>query len=47
MAKYMLLLGGTDLDKRSGNSDLAPKMFEHFSKWLGRAAGARPVRRVA
>jgi hypothetical protein len=34
MAKYMLLLGGADLDKRSGSAALAPKMFERFSGWL-------------
>src|SRR5262245_25564751 len=34
MAKYMLLLGGADLDKRGGNASLAPKMFERFSGWL-------------
>jgi hypothetical protein len=34
MAKYLLLLGGADLDKRSGNAALAPKMFERFSSWL-------------
>jgi hypothetical protein len=34
MAKYLLLLGGADLDKRSGNAALAPKMFERFSNWL-------------
>ncbi|HEX9296405.1 MAG TPA: YciI family protein [Polyangiaceae bacterium] len=34
MAKYMLLLGGADLDKRSGNAALAPKMFEQFASWL-------------
>jgi hypothetical protein len=34
MPKYMLLLGGTDLDKRSGNAALAPKMYEQFSSWL-------------
>jgi hypothetical protein len=41
MAKYMLLLGGADLDKRSGNAALAPQMFERFSSWLGtlRASG--------
>jgi hypothetical protein len=41
MAKYMLLLGGADLDKRSGNAALAPQMFERFSNWLGalRASG--------
>jgi hypothetical protein len=30
----MLLLGGADVDKRSGNAALAPKMFERFSQWL-------------
>lgn len=34
MAKYMLLLGGTDLDKRSGNADLAPQMYASFMEWL-------------
>jgi hypothetical protein len=31
----MLLLGGADLDKRSSNAALAPRMFEQFSSWLG------------
>jgi hypothetical protein len=35
MAKYLLLLGGADLDKRSGNSALAAKIFDDFSAWLG------------
>jgi hypothetical protein len=35
MAKYMLLLGGADLDKRGGNAALAPQMFEQFFGWLG------------
>ena len=34
MAKYMMLLGGADLDKRSGNAQLAPAMFERYAKWL-------------
>jgi hypothetical protein len=34
MAKYLFLLGGADLDKRSGNASLAPRMFERFSSWL-------------
>jgi hypothetical protein len=34
MAKYVLLLGGADLDKRSGNSAFAKKIFEDFSAWL-------------
>jgi hypothetical protein len=41
MAKYMLLLGGADLDKRSGNPELTPKMYEQFVAWLNalRASG--------
>ena len=35
MPQYMLLLGGADLDKRSGNAALAPEMFQRFSAWLG------------
>src|SRR5262245_34983167 len=34
MAKYMLLLGGADLDKRSGNASLAPVMFQRYASWL-------------
>jgi hypothetical protein len=34
MAKYMLLLGGADLDKRSGNAALGPQMFERYARWL-------------
>src|SRR5258708_5308932 len=45
MAKYMLLLGGADLDKRSGNTAIAPEMFERFSSWLG--AGRARGRLVA
>jgi len=35
MAKYMLLLGGADLDKRGSNAALAPKMFQQFANWIG------------
>ncbi len=35
MAKFALLLGGADLDKRSNDPALAAKMFERFSLWLG------------
>jgi hypothetical protein len=35
MAKFVLLLGGTDLDKRTGNATLAPQIYEQFSSWLG------------
>jgi hypothetical protein len=34
MAKYMFLMGGADLDKRSGNAELAPKMFERYMAWM-------------
>jgi hypothetical protein len=35
MAKYVLLLGGTDLDKRTSNAELAPQIYKQFSSWLG------------
>jgi hypothetical protein len=35
MAKYMLILGGADLDKRSGNPVVAPQMFDRFTAWIG------------
>jgi hypothetical protein len=35
MAKYVLLLGGADLDKRTGDAALAPQLYEQFSSWLG------------
>ncbi len=34
MAKYLLLLGGADLDKRTGSPDLAPQLFQQFSTWI-------------
>lgn len=34
MAKYLLLLGGADLDKRTGSPDIAPQLFEQFSTWI-------------
>jgi hypothetical protein len=34
MTKYMLILGGADLDKRSGNPGFAPQMLERYSAWL-------------
>jgi len=42
MQKYMLLLGGADLDKRSSNAELAPKMFAQFATWMNglKASGA-------
>jgi hypothetical protein len=35
MAKYMLLLGGADLDKRSQDPAFGPRIFQHFKQWLG------------
>src|SRR5215813_6448467 len=34
MAKFMLIAGGADVDKRSGNSTLAPLMLERYMTWL-------------
>jgi hypothetical protein len=34
MNQYMLLVGGADLDKRSGNTAIAPKMFEQYFAWV-------------
>lgn len=34
MAKYLLILGGADLDKRSGNPDFRPMMLERYLAWV-------------
>lgn len=34
MATYMLIAGGADIDKRNGNSGLAPVMLERYMAWL-------------
>lgn len=34
MAKYMLILGGADVDKRSSNPKLAPVMLERYMSWV-------------
>lgn len=34
MAKYVLFLGGADLDKRSSNATFAPKMYDRYSTWM-------------
>jgi hypothetical protein len=34
MAKYMLLLGGADLDKRSGNPGRSGEILEKYMSWL-------------
>jgi hypothetical protein len=35
MSKYMMILGGADLDKRSGNPDLSPVMLARYMEWVG------------
>ena len=42
MPRYVLLLGGADVDKRSANTELAQTMLEQYSAWvqsLARPAG--------
>ena len=34
MAKYMLILGGADLDKRSGNPEVSAAMFTRYMTWM-------------
>lgn len=34
MAKYMLLVGGADMDKRVGNAQFAPLMLERYTTWI-------------
>jgi len=34
MANFMLILGGADVDKRSGNPALAPAMLERYMAWI-------------
>jgi hypothetical protein len=34
MARYMLIAGGADVDKRSGNPALAPVMLERYMAWI-------------
>lgn len=34
MAKFMLILGGADLDKRSGNAELMPAMVQRYMSWI-------------
>lgn len=34
MAKYMLILGGADLDKRSGNSEFGKVMLQRYMAWM-------------
>lgn len=34
MPKFMLIAGGADVDKRSGNSKIAPVMLERYLAWI-------------
>jgi len=34
MAKYLIIAGGADVDKRSSNPTLAPVMLERYMAWL-------------
>ncbi|HEU4643257.1 MAG TPA: YciI family protein [Gemmatimonadaceae bacterium] len=34
MAKYLLILGGADLDKRGGNPEFRPMMLERYMAWV-------------
>ena len=34
MAKYMLIVGGADLDKRSSDPEFARRIFESYSAWI-------------
>lgn len=36
----MLLLGGADLDKRSGNAAIEPLMLEQYTAWVGKLVAA-------
>src|SRR6516162_5972133 len=34
MPKFMLIAGGADVDKRSGNPKIAPMMLERYMAWI-------------
>jgi hypothetical protein len=34
MMKFMLIVGGADMDKRSGNPQLVSVMFEQYMAWI-------------
>ncbi len=35
MPEYLLIVGGADMDKRSGNPEFAPRMVERYAAWIG------------
>ena len=34
MPKFMLIIGGAELDKRSGNAQRTPEILEHYMTWM-------------
>src|SRR5215813_10760552 len=34
MPQFMLIVGGADLDKRSGNSEFTPAMLDAYMQWV-------------
>lgn len=34
MPEYLLIVGGADMDKRSGNPEFAPRMVERYAAWI-------------
>ena len=34
MPKFMLIVGGADMDKRKGNPTFAPLMFDKYTSWI-------------
>ena len=34
MPEYLLIVGGADMDKRSGDSVFAPRMLERYTAWM-------------
>ena len=34
MTKFMLIIGGADVDKRTANAQLAPVMLERYMRWI-------------
>jgi hypothetical protein len=35
MPKFLLIIGGADLDKRSGNPEFAQRILERYRAWIG------------
>jgi hypothetical protein len=41
MPKFILIVGGADVDKRSGNPTFAPKMLERYMAWIQQLRDSR------